>query len=77
MCRELAAELEGIKLDIVIMEKRMNSRTNFDFEKSTRDTSDGIVRLKKELLKEKEKSRQLEADLLLVVRERNNSKSLI
>ena len=69
-CGVLAAELEGVKLDIVILQKRMDLQVNSTTERMSRD-DDEMNRLKREILEEKEKSKRLEADLLLIVREWN------
>ena len=66
-CGLLAAELEGIKLDIVIMQRSIeynNLATNTIPENE-------FKRLEKELAKEKEKSTQLEKDISILVRGRD------
>jgi hypothetical protein len=71
-CRILAADLEGVKFDIGIMCR--NIETKFHAAYSSRDsdsTSEQINELKHELLNEKEKCRQLEADISILVRGRN------
>ena len=69
-CRILAADLEGVKLDIGIMCR--NIETKFLAAYNSRDSdSEQINELKHELLNEKEKYRQLEADISILVRGRN------
>lgn len=70
-CGVLVAELDGIKLDIVILKNSIESRADLRNEKSKSDNGE-IDRLKRELSNEKAKSNQLEADLLLIVKERNS-----
>ena len=63
-CGLLAAELEGIKLDIVIMQRNLESNnlaTNAVLENE-------FKRLEKGLVKEKEKSTQLDKDISILVR---------
>ncbi|CAB4029964.1 Hypothetical predicted protein, partial [Paramuricea clavata] len=69
-CRILAADLEGVKLDIAIMCRDIE--TKFLAAYNSRDSdSEQISELKHELLKEKEKCSQLEADISILVRGRN------
>ena len=69
-CRILAAELEGVKLDIAIMCRDIE--TKFLVASNSRvSDSEQISELKHELLKEKEKSSQLEADISILVQGRN------
>jgi hypothetical protein len=69
-CRILAADLEGVKLDIGIMCR--NIETMFLAAYNSRDSdSEKISELKHEFLNEKEKCRQLEADISILVRGRN------
>ena len=76
LCRVLAAELEGLKLDVVILQKRIDSHVDETTEIMLRDDDlrrdDKMNRLKREIVQEKEKSKRLEADLLLIMKERNN-----
>lgn len=64
-CRTLTTDIEGIKLDIVILQKQMEYKSN----KATTHNKDET--LKCELLVEKEKNRQLENDISLLVKGRN------
>ena len=56
---------------MIIMQKSIESKLVLPDEKSSRD-DDKIIKLKHELLSEKEKCKRLEADLALFVRGRNN-----
>jgi hypothetical protein len=62
-CGILVAEFEGIKLDLVILQKK------FEIESATERTN--VSQLKRELAHEKDKNSRLESDLSLFVRERN------
>ena len=62
-CGILVAEFEGIKLDLVILQKK------FEIEFATERTN--VSQLKRELAHEKDKNSRLESDLTLFVRERN------
>ena len=67
-CRMLAADLEGVKLDIAIMCKDIEAKLAVQ---NLRDSDSKQVReLKHELLNEKEKRRQLEADISILVQGR-------
>ena len=66
-CGLLAAELEGIKLDIVIMQRNIESN---NLATNTVPENE-FKRLEKELAKEKEKSTQLEKDISILVRGRD------
>ena len=69
-CRILTAELERVKLDIAIMCRDIE--TKFLAASNSRvSDSEQISELKQELLKEKEKSSQLEADISILVQGRN------
>ncbi|CAB4024508.1 Hypothetical predicted protein [Paramuricea clavata] len=69
-CRILAADLEGVKLDIAIMCRDIETKFLAAFNSRDSD-SEQISELKRELLKEKEKCSQLEADISILVRGRN------
>ena len=71
LCGSLATELEGVKLDIVILQKGIDSIADITTRQPS-GTSIEVSRLQRELLEEKDKTKRLEADLHLVVRERNN-----
>ena len=66
-CSLLAAELEGIKLEMVILQKNIMSNTNIVNAK----LEEKIKRLEHDLAKEKGKCRQLEIDLTGLVHGRN------
>ena len=66
-CGLLAAELEDIKLDIVIMQRNIESN---NLAANTVPENE-FKRLEKELAKEKEKSVQLEKDISILVRGRD------
>ncbi|CAB4006558.1 Hypothetical predicted protein [Paramuricea clavata] len=66
-CRILAADLEGVKLDIAIMCRDIETKFLAAFNSRDSD-SEQISELKHELLKEKEKCSQLEADISILVR---------
>ena len=68
-CRIFAADLEGVKLDIAIMCKDIEAK--FAVQNLWDSDSEQIRELKHELLNEKEKRRQLEADISILVRGRN------
>jgi hypothetical protein len=65
-CDVLAADLEGVKLDIVIMQNDIESKIHAANSNSIRD-KDEITQLKHELFCAKEKCRQLENDLSILV----------
>ena len=67
-CRLLAADLEEVKLDMVIMQRNMESKI-FAIEKSRE--SEEINQLQKELSNEREKCKNLEADISILIRGRN------
>ncbi|CAB3997855.1 Hypothetical predicted protein, partial [Paramuricea clavata] len=69
-CRILAADLEGVKLDIAIMCRDIETKFLAAYNSQDSD-SEQISELKHELLKEKEKCSQLEADIFILVRGRN------
>ena len=69
-CRVLVADLEGIKLDIQILQKQMESKPNVNTgDKSVQ--GDENNRLKLELFRERERCNQLEKDMYLIIQERN------
>lgn len=70
-CGVLAAELEGVKLDVVILQKRIDSQVNSATVGISSDNEE-MNRQKREILEEREKSKRLEEDLLLIVKERDN-----
>lgn len=69
-CGVLAADLEGVKLELVIMQKSIKTKLSSADRKSSRE-DDEIIRLKQELFSEREKCKRLEADLTIIVKERN------
>ena len=66
-CGLLAAELEGIKLDMVIMQRNIESN---NLAANTVPENE-FKRLEKKLAKETEKSTQLEKDISILVRGRD------
>lgn len=67
-CRLFAAELEGLKLDVVIMQKNIQTKT---FAADKPDKNDEIGQLKQDLFNEREKCKCLEADISILVRGRS------
>ena len=67
-CGVLAAELEGIKLDMTIQNKNIDSRI---FTVINAWEKDKIVHLKKDLYNKREKRKQLEDDLAILIKGRN------
>ena len=65
-CDVLAADLEGVKLDIVIMQNDIEPKIHAANSNSIRD-KDEITQLRHELFCEKEKCRRLENDLSILV----------
>ena len=78
-CRILAADLEGVKLNIAIMCKDIKAK--LAVQNLQDSDSKQIRQLKHGLLNEKEKRRQLEADISILVqgryREANELKNII
>lgn len=71
-CRTLATELEGVKLDIVILQKRMEYKASSYMDQSVSITqSSEEMRLKRELSEEKDRNRQLEKDICVLVKGRD------
>lgn len=72
LCGALAAEIEGIKLDIVIMQKQMDEKSDRDTDKSSTPGKNGSINcLEHELLsREKEKRMQLEKEISIMNKER-------
>ena len=70
-CGILAADLEGATLDIVILRNSIDSIVNSKVGDSSTE-KDEINRLQPELSDEKEKTKKLESDIRLIVRERNS-----
>ena len=68
MTVNVAAELEGIKLDMTIMQRNIDS--NAVSANITR--TEEVKRLKQALVNEREKNRQLEADMSILVSGRNS-----
>ena len=68
MTVNVAAELEGIKLDMTIMQRNIDS--NAVSANITR--AEEVKRLKQALVNEREKNRQLEADMSILVSGRNS-----
>ena len=66
-CGILAAELEGIKLDMVIMQRNIESNSR----KANIAQEEEVKRLEKELANEREKNRQLETDITILVKGRD------
>ena len=67
-CGMLAAELEGVKLDLLIMNKNMESKISAAINERENDE---IIQLKKDLFNERRECKQLESDLAILVRGRN------
>ena len=70
MCGTLATEIEGIKLDLVILQKRLECKENSAVIRSSVENNE-TTRLKSKLLVEKEKLVSLEEDICLIVKNRN------
>ena len=68
-CGVLAADVEGVKLDITILSNRIDSIANANTEYSHKDKE--IDRLRSELSIEKARSENLESELSLFVKERS------
>ena len=66
-CGILAAELEVIKLDMVIMQRNIESNSR----KANIAQEEEIKRLEKELANKREKNRQLETDISILVKGRD------
>ena len=66
-CGILVAELEGIKLDMVIMQRNIESNSR----KANIAQEEEVKRLEKELANEREKNKQLETDILILVKGRD------
>ena len=72
LCGALAAEIEGIKLDFVVTQKQFEDKPQRDTEKSTStEKSDNINCLERELSNEKERRKQLENEISMIVQQRN------
>ena len=69
-CGVLAADVEGVKLDITILQSRIDSLFKSKNESSHKEKDKEIDRLWGELEFEKRKSEKLESELCLFVRER-------
>jgi hypothetical protein len=69
-CRVLAAELEGVKLELVIMQTNFENKLDSVISRFV-DGHTNINQLKHDLSREKEKNNRLQSDLTLLVRERN------
>ena len=69
-CSVLAAELEGVKLELVIMQTNFENKLDSVISRFV-DGHTNINQLKHDLSCEKEKSNRLQSDLTLLVRERN------
>ena len=67
-CSLLAAELEGIKLDMAIMQRNIESNT----VSANITRAEEVKRLKQALVNEREKNRQLEEDISILVSGRNS-----
>lgn len=71
-CRDLATDIEGVKLDIVIIQKQMEFMVNADI---STPTSTERIDLKSsfelELADEKERRKQLEKEISIMTEERN------
>ena len=68
-CGLLAAELEGIKLDMVIMQRNIESKISTS---NTIRESDEIKCLKQELANAKERCKHLEGEIQILIKGRNN-----
>ncbi len=66
----MSTELEGVKLDLVIMQTNFENKLDSVISRSV-DEHTNINQLKYDLSCEKEKSNRLQSDLALLVRERN------
>ena len=66
----MSTELEGVKLDLVIMQTNFENKLDSVISRSV-DEYTNINQLKYDLSCEKEKSNRLQSDLALLVRERN------
>jgi hypothetical protein len=69
-CGVLTAELEGVKLELVIMQNNFEIKLDSVVSKIAGEHVN-ISQLKQDLSREKDKSNRLESDLALFVRERN------
>ena len=67
-CSLLAAELEGVKLDMAIMQRNIESNT----VSANITRAEEVERLKQALANEREKNRQLEEDISVLVSGRNS-----
>ena len=70
-CGVLAADVEGVKLDIAILQSRIELLSESKNELSHKEKDKEIDRLRGELMSEKRKSERLESELCLFVRERS------
>ena len=68
----LAADLEGVKLDMVIMQKVLESKIS---AVDKLRENDEINQLRKELSNEREKRKVLEADISVLIQGRNNEEN--
>ena len=72
LCGALAAEIEGIKLDIVVMQKQIEDKPHRETEKFTSTEKSGNINcLERELSNEKERRKQLESEISMIVQQRN------
>ena len=70
-CGVLAADVEGVKLDITILQSRIELLSESNNELSHKEKDKEIDRLRGELMSEKRKSERLESELCHFVRERS------
>ena len=70
-CGVLAADVEGVKLDITILQSRIELLSESNNELSHKEKDKEIDRLRGELMSGKRKSERLESELCLFVRERS------
>ena len=64
-CGVLAADVEGVKLDITILQSRIELLSESNNELSHKEKDKEIDRLRGELMSEKKKSERLESELCL------------
>ena len=67
-CRLLAADLEGVKLEMAIMQRNIESKT---FSAGLPQDNEKIKQLEQDLANERDKCRKLEGDISVLIRGRN------
>ena len=70
-CGVLAADVEGVKLDITILQSRIELLSESNNELSHKEKDKEMDRFRGELMSEKRKSERIESELCLFVRERS------